>query len=793
MQPRIKLDAVESYAFPALALAAVGMLAGYAFGDPAFMRSSFYLLIAVMGVLGCWEYRKSPFLRAVGLVFFVLTLLKLAIPEAHAAAANAPMGEWINTRSDANGILCATVGDPTGLFGCPGTQTIIWPILKTFNLAVFAFAALWMVWQILSASMSSAADGAFLGKNRSGTWVPLRLTIGFAMLVPAFNGFNLAQLVMLWATAVGAGVAGSTATAVAEKISWGGMYTTPPMLRAASIEPTLVEQLRCVAGWKKSLATWEKEAVRDEWDGTTFVPVSYVDPVVKTTWGTQQINVDGVLIIQSGAIPAAEGYDETTCGETEVQLPTISTSADENVVYISQMSSVHLITRINELVAAYSAAVTANPSPAAQNAAFVAVRKAFDSGIDADMAAVVADKNKTESATIIRASIQKHGWIGLGFQGVTATKTAIETSKSTKAEVKSTKNPKEQPEQGFIEDPKAWFEAKINNFMNAQVDSLGNSVANGIRSWGSQNPIAALQGMGVTLIGWVAAAAIFVLFLPILASLAGALIAGAGAAASWIPFVGQSAQTGALALTTLLGSAITGTTQVLTGILLIIGVPLLFYGIKLAAFIPFIIALMWCGAILAWLMVVFESLVGAPLWALTHLDIEGEGMGQKTTHGYMFLLQLLFRPILLVFSLACAMLAMSAIFGLLAGGVANMITQMSSRSTEWFANALLIIGAVVVIATAAETIIYQSLSFLWNIPNNVFAWLGGHFGSNVGQGMEGAGQNAGRAISGAGETAKGAGAHIGGKFRASKQQNQQKKNTEALEKLNKTLGGGIKS
>src|SRR5260363_110891 len=75
--------------------------------------------------------------------------------------------------------------------------------------------------------------------------------------------------------------------------------------------------------------------------------------------------------------------------------------------------------------------------------------------------------------------------------------------------------------------------------------------------------------------------------------------------------------------------------------------------------LPFII---WFGGVVSWFAVVGEAMIAAPLWAMTHLDGDGEGMGPRTPHGYIFLLNLIFRPVfmVIVFVLAGAGIMYSA-------------------------------------------------------------------------------------------------------------------------------------
>ena len=100
----------------------------------------------------------------------------------------------------------------------------------------------------------------------------------------------------------------------------------------------------------------------------------------------------------------------------------------------------------------------------------------------------------------------------------------------------------------------------------------------------------------------------------------------------------------------------------------------------------------------------------------------------------VFLLNLLFRPVIMVGCLFFAQSAINACFGLFLGHVAGTISNLSGQNS-WWSNLLLIIGAVWVTIIFAEQIITQGMSAVFQIPDKVFTWIGGHFGSNVGVGL----------------------------------------------------------
>ena len=60
-------------------------------------------------------------------------------------------------------------------------------------------------------------------------------------------------------------------------------------------------------------------------------------------------------------------------------------------------------------------------------------------------------------------------------------------------------------------------------------------------------------------------------------------------------------------------------------------------------------------------MTIFEAMVGAPLWALAHLRLDGEGLpGDSAMNGYYLIFEIFLRPVLSVFGLVAAMIIFTA-------------------------------------------------------------------------------------------------------------------------------------
>ncbi len=158
----------------------------------------------------------------------------------------------------------------------------------------------------------------------------------------------------------------------------------------------------------------------------------------------------------------------------------------------------------------------------------------------------------------------------------------------------------------------------------------------------------------------------------------------------------------------------------------------LFYLIPLMPFVYFFFA------VGTWVKGIFEAMVGVPLWALAHLRIDGDGIpGNAAMSGYMLILEIFLRPILIIFGLLASSLIFSAMVKLLnelwtlvtanmggfdqmeaerGGFLADVIEDWRSPIDEFFYT---VIYAIIVYMLALA-----SFKLIDLIPNFILRWLG---------------------------------------------------------------------
>ena len=140
--------------------------------------------------------------------------------------------------------------------------------------------------------------------------------------------------------------------------------------------------------------------------------------------------------------------------------------------------------------------------------------------------------------------------------------------------------------------------------------------------------------------------------------------------------------------------------------------------------LPAIPVIFWCRALVSWALMTLETLVGAAFWAAAHVLPEGQGLaGQHARRGYLMLLDLFLRPLLLVLGVIMSILVCQVFCQILAeilGVFAVMTNQMAGY---W------LLGVVVTFSISVY-IIYTSMKFLFiqgigTFPEKIIMWCGG--------------------------------------------------------------------
>lgn len=105
----------------------------------------------------------------------------------------------INIFGPMNGVITSSGG---------GTSlTLLGTMFKTFNSVLLAVGVLIVVYVTIVGVMKTAHEGEPMGRHWSNLWIPIRMVLGIAALVPTGSGYCAIQLVMMWVIVQGIGAA----------------------------------------------------------------------------------------------------------------------------------------------------------------------------------------------------------------------------------------------------------------------------------------------------------------------------------------------------------------------------------------------------------------------------------------------------------------------------------------------------------------------------------------------------------------------------------------------------------
>jgi len=163
----------------------------------------------------------------------------------------------------------------------------------------------------------------------------------------------------------------------------------------------------------------------------------------------------------------------------------------------------------------------------------------------------------------------------------------------------------------------------------------------------------------------------------------------------------------------------------------------LIVGFVLFYVVPFLPFIYFFFAVGGWIKGIFEALVGAPLWALAHIRIDGDGLpGSAALNGYFLIFEVFLRPILVVFGLlagisiyAALVDVLNSIFTLVVsnlGGfdISEGVGAAPEISIEYMRSLIDEFFFTVIYAMLVYMIGMSSFKLIDTIPNNILRWMG---------------------------------------------------------------------
>jgi conjugal transfer/type IV secretion protein DotA/TraY len=689
----------------------------------------------------------------------ILLVLLLGL-SAGVAYADSSIGTPINQFSPPPGdtsvdFLREVFGNIVGLVSSGGnlqsnqSDDVLGAMMKVFNSTVLFLGMLLVGYTTVKGTVDSAHDGEILGRKMSSIWVPLRSVGGLAALLPLGSGYSLIQIGILWLALQGVGVADAIWKFAIEQINRDNMISRPMIPDSRPLAANILKFEVCAAAMNKQF--------QDSGRSTRIKAVPSTETMLNSGELLHYDILDANPVLAVGT--SIQNYANAQYTVQNYRWQATDNSYINSVVCggiswkPSWEASAHLLGQGNSNTKVIKAPILAAHAQAVQNmiqelqpiaAQIVAGQKPTPGAIDqaannyenalrAAAKNAVSQTNDRARSDFLQAA-KDGGWIFAGtwynhivkmndvmqstLNGLPTSEPIDITDKETKDALQTyqdamaaadeyTKNRVDSIRQVYynqtdVRAPQqgegAW--EYVRKLISAPFMGAINQMTQAIAG-SNLNHMSQMKSFGDTIVGVGEA---------LLAAMAGA--SGAANSVAAKATVGVAFDVGAVI-------------QFLSGIVTATVLGLFFFGAVLSTYVPLIPFITWMTSVVNWFVLVLESVIAGPLFAVAHVHPDGDDTVGKAGHGYMMILSLVMRPALMLFGLIGGMLLTQPVVGLINVAYMTVVAGVQADSMTGIVSFFAYVAIYVIVMT---TVVHIVFSLIHWIPDNILRWVGAHAG-----------------------------------------------------------------
>lgn len=614
--------------------------------------------------------------------------------------------------------------------------TLIGSLFAIINGFLAVLALFWFLTITLKTIVKAGHQGQFLGGGRTALY-PIMTFAGFITLLPTASGWSLSQLVMLWATStMGIGSANLLTDKAVDMMDSGySMVTQPTAPATRSAARGIFEMNLCKYAINRDLASLYA-------DGQANTPLmttkggdgsyetgngSAVCGSVKTpntgrtgTWNLlfdSDVDTNSVITAQHQALDtmqstldqAAQAFVDTYLSkrdqdsgsfqdaETQIQN---AAAAYENTVNLA-------LNRID-----FKDTLQSQLSSQIKSSGWVALGSWYHTFATAN-----SKTNDVATSTPVVS-----GMSGLGEQGTSDLYNQVfaayrsQVQNSTYTAPLGTQTALDDGAAATAVDPNSVFVSFFHSPMQKLISSIATWEIGTDASFSNQlNPLIKMQKIGdITLDATGTLTTVYAL----------AMGAASATSHSILGTLGEvfGINGGAVAKDVL---------GALSPLFFFLMFALMAIGFSLAVFLPAVPFLFWMMGVFNWLVSVLVGCAAGPMWAATHLGAE-EDKGSRSAYGYIFLIDMMLRPSLMVLGFFFASVAATA-----GGTILNLLyaSALANANADSFVGIFKAIGWMMIYARIATFGVTRLFGLQASLADYVISFLGGREGANLMGGM----------------------------------------------------------
>lgn len=670
-------------------------------------------------------------------LFRTLLLLCVSLPAMADDVSYSSISSAAQNSSDLSRQALVTIfGDVvTSPFSATDT-TVIGSLFGILNGVLCAIALFWFLTVTLKSIAKSGSEGKVFGNART-MLAPVMSFMGFITLVPTTSGWSISQLVMLWAASVmGIGSANLLTDKAVDMMSDGySLVTQPTAPVTTSAARQMFEMDLCKYAVNAQLETLYNDSgdASTETMSTTSSDGSYVTGNGSAICGTASIptttrssswsllfdsDVDTSSIVEAQKTALATMQSTLDSAASSFVTSFVSKRDDgtgslSDVETIIQNAASSYETTINSAVnsLSYESSLQSSLTSNMKTYGWASLGAWYQTFATANSKTndVAASAPKTSGPTGV-------GELGSGelYQEVFAAYKA-QLQNTTYTPTLGTKSAKQDVEDGSTTDPKSVFVGLFNSPMQQITNGIATMNIGQENSTSNQvNPLLQMKKIGDYTLDAVGGA---------LTAYVGVQVATAWSGSN---IVGRVV------------NGLTGWKAALSAVLQAVAPPFYFLllimfsvGFSLAVLLPAIPFIYWMTGFLNWIVSVLVGCAAGPMWAATHLGAE-EDKGSRAAYGYIFLIDMMLRPSLMVLGFFFASVTIVA-----GGTVLNLLfaSALANAQIDSMTGLFEALGWLLVYARICTWSATKLFSLPVSLPDYVISFLGGRDAANLLGGM----------------------------------------------------------
>ncbi|RMV36040.1 hypothetical protein ALP13_200080 [Pseudomonas syringae pv. maculicola] len=618
----------------------------------------------------------------------------------------------------------------------PSEPTLLGSLFGIINGVLAVMALFWFLTITMKTIVKAGHQGQFFAGGRSALY-PIMTFAGFIMILPTRSGWSLAQLVMVWAcSTMGIGSANLLTDKAVDMMDSGySMVTQPTAPSTRSAARGIFEMNLCKYAINSELESLYADGVANTplmttkgGDGSYETGNgSAVCGSVRTpntgrteTWSLlfdSDVDTSGVITAQHQALDTLQS---TLDQAAQAFVDTYLSKRDQDVGSFQDAE-----TQIQNAAAAYENTVNqainkidfkntlqSQLSSQIKSSGWVALGSWYHTFATAN-----SKTNSVASATPVVTGMGNLGEHGTGeFYNQVFMAYRSQVQNSTYTAPLGTQTAKDDGAAATASDPNSVFVSFFKNPMQMITNLIATSTTGTTASFSDQvNPLIKMQTIGDYTLGTVET---------LMAGYAGTWAAASSASNSPLGW-------GAKIFSVDVGAVVKDVLGALAPMFYFVMFALLAIGFSLAVFLPAVPFLFWMVGVFNWIVSVLVGCAAGSMWAATHLGAE-EDKGSRSAYGYIFLIDMMLRPSLMVLGFFFAAVAVVA-----GGTILNLLfaSALANANADSIVGLFKMIGWLMIYARIATFGVTRLFGLQASLPDYVISFLGGREGANLMGGM----------------------------------------------------------